>query len=137
MNGQGSRDEKRDFEAYQLLLNLWVQENPIKTNKLQALLLVNTLLITAVGFDKMDAGWKAYVYAAGVAFNVIWVLSIGRTALYQDLWQMKLRDLASHHTADPRFEILEVSEQKKHAHPFFRAVGGVSSRWYLVLTPFF
>jgi hypothetical protein len=124
-----------DLEAYRLLLGLWMQENPIKTNKLQVLLAVNGLLISAVTLaGGFAAGWWT-LPAAGVLFNVIWTLSIGRTALYQEVWQMKLRELAARHTGDPRFAVLETKAIRREAPLFLRVFGGVSSRWYLVLSP--
>ena len=41
-------DEQKDFEAYKRYVDLWASENPIKTNKLQVLLVVNGLLVSAL-----------------------------------------------------------------------------------------
>jgi hypothetical protein len=38
----------RDYEIYRIAMDLWSRENPIKTNKLQVLLVVNGLLVSAI-----------------------------------------------------------------------------------------
>lgn len=43
-----SQDVEKDYERYKQLIDLWAKENPIKTDKLQVLLLVNSILVTAV-----------------------------------------------------------------------------------------
>ena len=48
--------KQRDYEAYVRLLDLWSKENPIKTTKLQVLLVVNGALFSVVHY-----GWGALV----------------------------------------------------------------------------
>jgi len=85
---------ENDYNDYKILLELWKSENPIKTNKLQVLLVVNGLLISAMqvagGF--VPDNWAIYV--AGAAFSLVWVLSIGRTSLYQKYWLKKIEALS-------------------------------------------
>lgn len=127
---------EQDFEAYKLLLNLWQGENPIKTIKLQALLGVNALLVSAVsvsgGFDQDQ--W--YLYATGMILNLIWTFSIGRTALFQDLWQARLRELQQRYPDDPRFSVLDSARYRKQTRQLTRAFGAIPSRWYLLFSPF-
>jgi hypothetical protein len=132
----GESEAERDFEAYKLLLGLWSGENPIKTNKLQVLLAVNALLVSAVSVSGGFTPDKWYVYAAGLVFSLIWTFSIGRTSLFQDVWQMKIRDLAARHPDDVRFSILETAREQREARPLLRAFGGIPSRWYLLFAPF-
>ena len=40
--------EEKDYEAFKTYVQLWSRENPIKTNKLQVLLVVNGLLVSAL-----------------------------------------------------------------------------------------
>lgn len=126
---------EKDFETYKQLLTLWVSENPIKTNKLQVLLVVNGLLLSAVdvggGFSMRS--WP--VYLGGAVFSLVWVLSIGRTSLFQKVWQIKIEELARCYPEDGRFQILEEKTTLKKAPRFLRSVGGVSSKYYLVGTP--
>ena len=42
---------ERDYQTYKILLDLWSKENPIKTTKLQVLLAVNALLVSAVNIS--------------------------------------------------------------------------------------
>jgi hypothetical protein len=63
------------------------------------------------------------------------MLSIGRTALFQDVWQIKLGDLRHRYPDDPRFSILESADAQRRARPMIRTFGAVSSRWYLLLSP--
>ena len=77
-----SDDEiEKDFEIYKILLDLWSKENPIKTTKLQVLLVVNGLLVSAInvsggGFTQKQ--W--FVYLAGGVFNLIWTFLIATKA---------------------------------------------------------
>lgn len=143
MSAQGVSEQEsagqaeRDFEAYKILLDLWAHENPIKTTKLQVLLVVNGLLVSAInisggGFTKD----KWFVYLAGAIFNLIWTFSIGRTALFQEAWQIKLRELRDRYRDDPRFSILETKEVRARAPRLLRTFGAVSSKWYLLFSPF-
>jgi len=128
---------ERDFETYKILLDLWSQENPIKTTKLQVLLVVNGLLVSAINVS--GEGFTAdqwFMYLAGVIFNLIWTFSIGRTALFQEAWQVKLRKLRDRYPDDPRFSILETRAERGQAAWILRTFGGVSSRWYLLFSPF-
>jgi hypothetical protein len=127
----------REFDTYKLLLDLWKSENPIKTNKLQVLLAVNALLVSGLkvsGAVIARDNWP--VYAAGAVFSIIWTLSIGRTSLYQEIWQMKLQQLQNRHEGDPRFRVLDASVEKPMAPGLLRCFGAVSSRWYLLFSPF-
>jgi hypothetical protein len=125
----------RDYETYKLLLHLWQSENPIKTIKLQFLLAVNALLVSAVavsgGFDR-DL-W--YVYVAGTIISLIWTFSIGRTSLFQDVWQARLLELRRRYPDDPRFSLLDSGRYRQQARPLSRILGGIPSRWYLLLSP--
>lgn len=136
MQEQDSKAE-RDFETYKILLDLWSNENPIKTTKLQVLLAVNAVLVSAItipggGFTKE----KWFMYLAGVIFNAIWTFSIGRTALFQEAWQAKLRELRDHYPDDPRFTILETAAYRARAPYVLRLFGCMSSKWYLLFSPF-
>jgi hypothetical protein len=130
-------DERaRDYDAYQALLTLWASENPIKTNKLQVLLAVNALLVSGlqVSGKIVDSGnWL--VYLTGALFSAIWTLSIGRTALFQEIWQMKLTRLQHKWTDDPRFQVLDTRQDKQAAPVLLRRLGFVPSRLYLLFSP--
>lgn len=130
-----SRTEQ-DFETYKLLLNLWQSENPIKTTKLQVLLAVNALLVSAVSLSGGFDGDLWYLYAAGMIFSLIWTFSIGRTSLFQDVWQARLRELQKRHPGDPRFSILDNERYRRQTRWMMRAFGAIPSRWYLLFSPF-
>ena len=130
------RDTDEDFERYKILLDLWSRENPIKTTKLQVLLAVNALLISVVGLP--EGGLKRenwFVYAAGFTFSLVWTMSIGRTALFQEAWNRKLNALASEHPEDPRFSIHNTKEECAASPKLLRVLGGVPSKWYLLFAP--
>jgi uncharacterized protein (DUF433 family) len=127
---------KRDLEAYNTLLELWSKENPIKTTKLQVLLAVNGLLVSAIS---VSGGFKAdkwFVCLAGAIFSFIWTFSIGRTALFQNAWQTKLNAIRARYPDDLRFHILDTTREREGAHPLFRLFGAISSKWYLLFSPF-
>jgi len=127
---------EHEYETYKLLLDLWKSENPIKTSKLQVLLAVNALLVSGLkvsGTVIAQENWP--VYGAGAVFSIIWMLSIGRTSLFQEIWQIKLRRLQASHNDDPRFRILDSSGEKGNAPALLRWFGAVPSRWYLLFSP--
>ncbi|OGK98161.1 MAG: hypothetical protein A3E31_18260 [Candidatus Rokubacteria bacterium RIFCSPHIGHO2_12_FULL_73_22] len=126
---------ERDYQTYKSLLELWSKENPIKTTKLQVLLAVNALLVSAVNVSGGLTAGKWYVYLAGAVFSFIGMFSIGRTSLFQDVWQIKLAELRARHRDDPRFSILETEDARRRARPMLRTFGAVSSRWYLLFSP--
>lgn len=129
--------EEKDYEAYKAYLSLWVSENPIKTNKLQVLLVVNGLLVSAMqvagGF--VPENW--FMFLAGAIFSFIWILSIGRTSLFQQIWQMKAQEIASRpeYKADPRFQILNTDETEEKTPSLLKSLGCVSSKYYLLGAP--
>jgi hypothetical protein len=129
------RQTEIDYETYRCLLELWSRENPIKTTKLQVLLAVNALLVSAVNLSGGIAATRWYVYLTGALFSAIWMLSIGRTSLFQDIWQVKMADLRSRHRDDLRFSILETEQARRRTRPLLKLFGGVSSKWYLLLAP--
>ncbi|MCH7761763.1 hypothetical protein IIA15_10265, partial [candidate division TA06 bacterium] len=127
---------EQDFETYKMLLELWSRENPIKTTKLQVLLAVNGLLVSAVSLSGGFTADKWFVYMAGAIFSLIWTFSIGRTSLFQNIWQIKLKELRDRYPNDPRFSILETNAARKRARLLLRFFGGISSKWYLLFSPF-
>lgn len=126
---------ERDYETYRMLLELWRSENPIKTNKLQILLLTNALLVSAVAIAGGFRSELWYLYAAGAVFSAIWLFSIGRTSLFQDVWQVRLQELQARYPDDPRFSILATDKAKRQARRLTRTFGAVPSRWYLLYAP--
>jgi len=127
---------KQDLEAYNTLLDLWSKENPIKTTKLQVLLAVNGLLVSAIS---VSGGFKAdkwFVYLAGAIFSFIWTFSIGRTALFQNAWETKLKAIRDRYASDPRFHILDSTDVRNRAPLLLRVFGAISSKWYLLFSPF-
>jgi hypothetical protein len=126
---------ERDYQTYRTLLELWSNENPIKTIKLQVVLAVNALLVSVVALSGGIAPTRWYLYLAGALFSFVWTLSIGRTALFQDVWQLKLAALRVRHPGDVRFSVLETAAERKRAPRLLIVLGGVSSKWYLVLSP--
>lgn len=132
MHGNGS---DVDHEIYKQLVELWARENPIKTSKLQALLVVNGLLLSAVtiGGGFQAKSWP--LYAGGTLFSLVWVLSIGRTSLFQEVWQRKIAQLQGKHPGDERFRVLDAGEPMREAPGFLRLLGGVPSKYYLLGAP--
>lgn len=129
-------DADKDYETFRSLLTLWAGENPIKTSKLQVLLAVNALLVSAVSVSGGFTADNWFVYVAGALFSLIWTFSIGRTSLYQSVWQAKLNELKQLYPDDPRFSVLETHVYKKRAKWMLRTFGGISSKWYLLFSPF-
>lgn len=128
-------DVQRDLDAYGRLVDLWAQENPIKTNKLQVLLAVNGLLVTGLqingGFVRHN--WAFYV--SGAIFSTIWTFSIGRTVLFQKVWQRKIEAIKARHSGDQRFTVLDTDADEKAIGGVARVFGSVSSKYYLLWSP--
>jgi len=128
-------DEEKDYEAYKSYLSMWASENPIKTNKLQVLLVVNGLLVSALQIAGGFVAKNWFILLAGAVFSFIWVLSIGRTSLFQSLWQQKAGDIAGKHAGDPRFDILQTKAVEGRAPGMLRFLGRVPSKYYLLGAP--
>jgi len=107
--GEQEDQVEQDYLNYKVLLDLWSKENPIKTTKLQILLAVNGLLASAVNISGGVSGSKWYVYIAAAVFCLIGMFSIGRTVLFQDIWQHTLQELQSRYPNDSRFSILQTT----------------------------
>jgi len=130
-------EEYKDYEAYKTYIDLWKSENPIKTNKLQVLLVVNGLLVSAV---QIAGGFKPenwFLFLAGAVLSFVWVLSIGRTSLFQKVWQIKVNKIASKqdYKNDQRFKILNTTDEEKEAPVWLRVLGCVPSKYYLLGAP--
>ena len=134
MTDQANQIE-RDYQNYKVLLDLWSKEIPIKTTKLQMLLAVNGLLASAVNISGGVSGSKWYIYLAAAVFCLIWMFSIGRTVLFQDIWQRKLQVLQTRHPNDSRFSILQTHPYQERVSLVARAFGAVPSKWYLLFSP--
>ena len=125
----------RNYEQYKQLLDLWAKENPIKTNKLQILLLANALLLTAVNVSGGFTAENWPIYVGGAILSFVWVLSIGRTSLFQKIWQIKINELAKNYPKDERFQILNKTKIYRKTPLLLRIFGGVSSKYYLLGAP--
>ncbi len=129
--------DETDYIAYKAYVDLWAAENPIKTNKLQVLLVVNGLLVSAlqIGGGFTVANWP--IFLAGSLLSAIWILSIGRTSLFQKAWQIKARELARKYPGDPRFQLLDTDAAELAAPGWLRFLGAVPSKYYLLGAPVF
>jgi hypothetical protein len=129
--------EEKDYEAYKAYLNLWLSENPIKTNKLQVLLVVNGLLVSTLQVTGGFTPDNWFLFVAGATFSLIWILSMGRTSLFQQVWQIKANDIAARpaYGADPRFQILNTTAAEGRAPRWLRRLGRTSSKYYLLGAP--
>ncbi len=126
---------EKDYIAYKAYVDLWAAENPIKTNKLQVLLVVNALLLSALqlGGGFTIANWP--IFMAGSVFCAIWIMSIGRTSLFQKVWQAKAIEFSNKYTGDPRFHLLDTKAAELGAPRWLRFLGAVPSKYYLPGAP--
>jgi hypothetical protein len=126
---------REDYESYRLLVALWAGENPIKTGKLLVLLAVNAVLVSALCLAGGLEGKNWPIPLAGAAFSLVLLLSIGRTALFQESWKRQIRELSGRYPEDPGFHLLDGPPDPGKDHPLPRALGSVPSRYYLLGTP--
>lgn len=124
-----------DYECYVRLVELWSRENGIKTTKLQTLLAVNAVLAAAVAFLGRLGPRSLPLFLGGALASLVWLFSIGRTVLFQKVWQNRLARLAARHPADPRFQILETTVAEAEIDGWLRAFGALSSKYYLLGAP--
>jgi len=130
-----ANDTNADLEAYATLVHLWRAENPIKTIKLQVLLAVNAGLVAVVTLNGGLEEKNALLFVCGCAFCGVWTLSIGRTVLSQQAWQLKLNEISARHPGDIRFSVHDTGLAEQRAPRWLRALGGVPSKYYLVSSP--
>ena len=131
-------EDKKDFDAYQMLVVLWTSENPIKTAKLQVLLAVDAILVTAIGLVP-SADARMGIEFVGVLLSLVWTFSIARTTLFQQVWELKLKEIRERHPEDVRFSVKDTSTEEKAAekeHVLLRVFGRVHSKYYLLYSPF-
>jgi len=128
---------EKDHIAFMAYVDLWRSENTIKTNKLLGLLFVNGLLASALQIVPGFSVAKWPVFAAGAIISAVACMSIGRTCLFQKVWQAKATALSINHRGDPRFELLETEAVESAAPRWLRVCGSVSSKYYLVGAPVF
>jgi len=135
IEGANMDQSEKDYIAYKAYVDLWAAENPIKTCKLQVLLVVNALLASALGVTGgfHIANWP--IFTAGSVFCAVWVMSIGRTSLFQKVWQAKATALSNTYTADHRFQLLDTEAAELAAPRWLRFLGAVPSRFYLLGAP--
>ena len=120
-------DEENNLaiEKYKLLLKLWMSENPIKTNKLQVLMMTNSILVSSF----ILVSNNLWIAVAGFIFSSVWILSIGRTVIYQKHWQSQMEILRKEHADNTIFQIHHVNIGPTSWW------GTISSKHYLVGTP--
>ncbi len=126
---------ERDLQLYRQLLDLWQAENPIKTIKLQFLLASNALLL---GFMQLSGGLVASnrpLMLGGFVLCLLWTLSIGRTALFQKAWKIRLDEISRRYADDERFQLLDQRQALARAPVWLRLLGGVSAKYYLLGAP--
>jgi hypothetical protein len=128
-------DPEKDYEIYRQLLDLWTKENPIKTHKLQTLLLTNAILLAAVGINDGFVSKNWPIYLGGTLLCLVWLISIGRTVLFQKLWQAKMSHLAAKYPDDARFRVHHHHEDTGNIPMLLQVIGGIPSKYYLIGTP--
>jgi hypothetical protein len=125
----------QDHESYRLLVELWARENPVKTLKLQVLLAVNAILVSAlcISGGVVRENWPLAL--AGAGFSLLWAFSMARTVLFQEAWRWKTREIADRYPGDARFQVLDGQKALEKAPRLLRALGSVPSSYYLLGTP--
>jgi hypothetical protein len=126
-----------DYASYRLLVDLWSRENPVKTAKLQVLLLTNAVLVSALTLAGGLVRGNWCLCLAGAGFSLVWALSLGRTVLFQEGWRQRIREMAARYPEDARFQVLEGTGSGEGAPILLRALGSVPSVYYLLGAPVF
>jgi|GEM_PF-2004416 len=121
------KGERQTEEKYKALLSLWASENQVKTNKLQMLALITSILFTVFVF--VGGTLEPYVCGVGIGFSLIWLFSIGRTLHYQAFWRHQIDDIHSQFGGNPLFDIFD----QKSMHEFKTNIAGAVSSTYILL----
>jgi len=134
MNGH---DNAHDYQSYRELLDCWRADNSIKTIKFQFLLLTNAFLVAVVNLTD-QGGDRRWLYAVAMLLSLAWLLSLGRTLLFQKAWQSRLQQLAGHYPDDQRFHIHDNSlalTAVRSRYRWLSLCGAMPSRLYLLGVP--
>ncbi len=127
--------QERDLQIYRQLLSLWQAENPIKTIKLQFLLASNALLL---GFMQLSGGLVAAnrpLMLGGFVLCLLWTLSLGRTALFQKAWKIRLDEISRRYPDNELFQLLDQRQALACTPIWLRVLGGVPAKYYLLGAP--
>lgn len=116
-----NESERVATEKYKLLFQLWTCENPVKTGKLQTLMLVNSILVPAFVLTKESFS----IAVVGFLFSTIWIFSLGRTLNFQNHWLYQMEELRRQHPNNP---ILGIHSRDKK----FNIWGKIPSRYFLL-----
>ena len=130
-----STDRETDYQIYKQLVDLWTRENPIKTSKLQMVLVVNGLFLSAVSINGGFIAKNWPIYLGGTLLCLVWVFSLGRTLLFQNMWQVKVCEVAAKYPDDSRFQVHFDKEVMNRIPRVLQIFGGVPSKYYLLGTP--
>lgn len=95
-------DEKIAIEKYKLLLELWRSENPIKTAKLQGIMIINSILVPSYVITKHSI----FISIIGFIVSFFWLFSLGRTIAFQHHWKTQIEDIYRQYPDNPLFDIL-------------------------------
>ena len=77
-------------DMVRILIDFWLKENDIKTNKLMMFFLVQSILVGSLVF----AGEIRWITALlGTLFSLIWYFCIGRTVAYQKHWKRRIEGI--------------------------------------------
>jgi hypothetical protein len=106
-------------EQIKIYVDLWKSENPIKTQKLMAYFVCQSILAVAATKNQLTLLLFSFF---GAIWSIWWVFCIGRTVAYQQLWQNKLTGLEK--------DLFPTSEDKK-ALPWY----GILPAKYTLLAP--
>jgi hypothetical protein len=124
-----------EYASYRLLIGLWAGENSVKTLKLQVLLAVNAILVSALCISGGLTRGNWPLAMAGAGLSLAWVVSLGRTALFQEVWGLKIREIADRYPGDARYRPLDLSGYLEKVPFFVRMTGGIPSKYYLIGAP--
>ena len=132
--GEGGDQAEQDLATCRMLVGLWAAENPVKTTKLQFLLLTQAVLVAALVLSGGPAPKAWPLCLVGALVSLVWFFSLGRTVLFQKRWRAGIREIAARHPDDSRFRVLETGNTGD-LPLLLRAAGAVPSSYYLVGAP--
>lgn len=119
-------------EKLKMFLSLWMGENDIKTKKLNYFFIVQAILITVISL-KIEVKLQILVACVGIFVSFILYFSIGRTVVFQRLWEQLIRGVLIKNEGLDAAEMLAIFDGRIK-FPFY---GSIPSKTLALFPPIF
>lgn len=119
-------------EKLKMFLELWTNENEVKTNKLNYFLLVQSILISIFSLNT-TIGLQLVASVAGIIVSLILFFSIGRTIAFQQIWKHIIKEILKENKELNIHQLLDVFDENVK----FPLYGIIPSKYLALFPPVF